>query len=58
VGAFYDQTIRDILGLPPDSQTAALLAVGYPAEHPSATPRRALTDLVRRETYGGPGFEP
>jgi nitroreductase len=29
----------------------AILAVGRPAERPAPTPRRALDDLVRRETY-------
>lgn len=58
VGAYNDQAIRDILGLPHDSQPAALLAIGYPAEHPPANPRRDLRELVRREAYGGPGFEP
>jgi nitroreductase len=58
VGAFYDESIRNILDLPPESQPAALLAVGHQAEHPPPNPRRALADLVRRETYGGPGFEP
>lgn len=57
VGAYHDRAVREILGLPPESQPAALLPIGYPAEEPPATPRRSLKDLVRKETYGGPGFE-
>ncbi len=56
VGAYQDRIVRDVLGLPPGSQPAVLLAVGYPAETPHSSPRRELSDLVRRETYGGPGF--
>jgi nitroreductase len=58
VGAYNDRAIRDILGLPPDSQPAALLAVGYPAESPPPTQRRSLKDLVRKETYGGSSYQP
>lgn len=57
VGAYNDRAVRDILGLPPDSQPAALLAIGHPAEQPPPTSRRSLKELVRRETYGGAGYE-
>lgn len=58
VGAYNDRTVREILGLPPESLPAALLALGYPAESPAPTPRRSLKDLVRRETFGGSSYEP
>ena len=47
VGAFEDEPVRRILKAQPDWRPVALLPIGYPAEIPPATPRRALKDLVR-----------
>ena len=34
------------IGLPADQRAAVLLPIGYPAETPPRTTRRALSDLV------------
>jgi len=41
------ETIREVLRLTDDLWPIALLPLGYPAEQPTPTPRRALSDLVR-----------
>ncbi len=51
VGAYDEQSVARIVGAPPRARPVALLAVGHPAERPAPTPRRALDDLVRMETY-------
>jgi nitroreductase len=48
VGAFRKDAVREAIGSPPDQVPVALLPLGYPAEEPRITPRRSLTDLVRR----------
>lgn len=46
VGRFDPEEVRRILDLPPNEEPVALIAVGYPAELPEATPRRRLDDVV------------
>lgn len=46
VGAFRENEVRQVLGLPEDQRPVILLPVGYPAEQPPRRPRRALDDLV------------
>jgi nitroreductase len=46
VGAFDDAAVSLAIGAPRDWVPVAILPVGYAAEHPAATPRRDLADLV------------
>jgi len=46
VGAFNDDAVRKAIGVANDLLPVAILPIGYPAEHPEATPRRTLQDLV------------
>lgn len=48
VGAFGDSAVSSALGLPAELQPIALLPIGYAAEHPAATSRRPMNDLVHR----------
>jgi nitroreductase len=47
VGAFDDAAVCKILKPQSDWRPVALLPIGYPAESPRPTPRRALDDLTR-----------
>lgn len=47
MGIFEEAAIRQILDIPEDEKVAALIAVGYPAEVPSA-PMRKCVDLLLR----------
>ena len=46
VGAFEDAAVHRILKAKEDWRPVALLPIGYPAESPAPTPRRALGELV------------
>jgi len=46
VGAFRDDQVQRAIGVPENLQPVALLPVGYAAESPEPTPRRALKRLV------------
>lgn len=48
VGAFDDEAVRHTLGAPQGVQPVAMLPIGYAAEQPQLTARRALNDLVHR----------
>lgn len=47
VGAFDEDAVRKALGVGKELVPVALLPIGYAAEKPEITPRRALDDLVR-----------
>ncbi len=47
IGAFKEEDIAKLLGLRAGLRPIALLPVGWPAETPPRTSRRALSDLVR-----------
>ena len=46
VGAFDDEWVAKILGLPRFLRPIAILPIGYPAERPEFSGRRRLEDLV------------
>jgi nitroreductase len=46
VGAFNDAAVSAAIGAPPGWTPVALLPIGYAAETPGLTSRRALNDLV------------
>lgn len=51
IGAFYEEEVKRILKIPPEVRIVALLPVGYPAEEPSARPRKERDDIVTFETW-------
>jgi nitroreductase len=46
IGAYDEDQVRAVLGIPPDVRVIALLPVGYPAVEPRATPRKSLDEIV------------
>ncbi|MGC8854218.1 MAG: hypothetical protein ACP5OY_04805 [Halothiobacillaceae bacterium] len=40
--------MRGVLGSEGDERPIALIPIGYPAKLPQETPRRPLTEMVRR----------
>jgi len=46
IGAFDQQKVRDVLGIPATVQVIELLPVGYPTSWPSPTPRKALDEVT------------
>lgn len=46
VGAFDDDSVRKLMGLPASMTPVAILPVGYAAEKPAKTPRRPLRMIV------------
>ncbi len=46
IGAFYEDQVREILGVPANIRVVALLPLGYPAQNARATPRKSLAEVV------------
>ena len=51
VGAFDPQAASEAIGTPEQVTPVAIIPIGYPAEKPTRTPRRPLSDLVRMEEF-------
>jgi nitroreductase len=51
IGAFHEEKVKDVLGIPENIRVAILLTVGYPAESPAARPRKKLEEIVAYDTW-------
>ena len=51
--AFCKETVREVLGIPDAVEPQALIAMGYAAEKPPATPRKQLRDYCFRDRWSG-----
>jgi len=51
IGAFYEDHVKEILGVPNGVRVVALLPLGYPAKWPRSTPRKSLEDVVAYESW-------
>jgi nitroreductase len=51
IGAFSQEKVKKLLGVPEGRQVVMLLTVGYPAEKPQAQPKKPLDKLVHWEKY-------
>jgi nitroreductase len=52
IGAFSEEAIRQVVGLPPEARVVALSPIGTPAESPDARPRKSLDQIFSYERYG------
>jgi nitroreductase len=51
IGAFYEDKVKDILGIPEKIRVVVMLTLGYPAESPVARPRKKLEEIVAYEGW-------
>lgn len=51
VAWFTQDKIRPILNIPEDKYVVAILTVGYSDEMPKARPRKALKDIIHKESW-------
>ncbi len=51
VGAFNEQAVKELLGIPFGCRPVAIIAVGYPAETPSAPVRKNYKDLIHYDRF-------
>ncbi len=49
IGAFDDDAVRKVLGIPQSMRPVAILPIGAPADFPEPKERRPLIDLVHQE---------
>ena len=51
LGHFDENKVKGILGIPENVRVVAISPLGYPAESPSARPRKKLNEIVCYERY-------
>ncbi|MCD6081340.1 nitroreductase family protein [candidate division WOR-3 bacterium] len=51
IGAFYQDEVKKVLGIPPDKQVVELLTLGYPAESPAPRPRKSFDEVFAFDRY-------
>jgi hypothetical protein len=54
VGAFADETVKELAGLPEAAKVVALTPLGRPAEQPAARTRKAPEELFSWNRFGQP----
>ncbi|MGC8849780.1 MAG: nitroreductase family protein [Candidatus Bathyarchaeia archaeon] len=52
IGAYRDEEVSEILGLPEWVKPVAIIPLGYPGEKTYPTPRTAVEKLTYRDRYG------
>jgi len=53
VGAYHDEEVSRVLGLPEHVRPVALVSVGWPAEKPTPTERIPPAEVLHYERFGG-----
>jgi len=51
IGAFKEDEVKSILGVPKGVRVVALSPLGYPAAEPAARPRKGMAEIACYETY-------
>jgi nitroreductase len=51
IGAFFEDKVKEILGIPRPIHVVALLPIGYPAGNPKPTPRKGMDEIVRYDRW-------
>ncbi len=52
VVAFWQDRMREALGVPQDAQVVAIFTIGYPAETPPPKERKPLSEIVHENRWG------
>ena len=51
IGAFFEEKVKDLLGIPPEVRVVELMPLGYPAEKPAARPRKPMEEFRVMEKW-------
>ncbi len=51
IGAFYEESVKEILGIPVQIRVVALLLLGYSAQAARPTPRKKLDEILTYERW-------
>jgi len=52
IGAFHQDRVRDVLGIPETAKVIEVMTLGYPADQPRPKDRKPLDEIVCHERFG------
>ena len=52
IGAFDQERVKSVLGIPENLTVVALTPIGVPDDRPEARPRQPLSDFASLDRYG------
>ena len=52
IGAFYQDQVKQMLGIPEKYKVVAVLSLGYPADSPRKKFRKPLEEIVCYDSFG------
>ena len=53
IGSFFEDQVKQILGIPADARVVELLTLGYPKDSPKPKSRMPIEQIVNNEQWGG-----
>jgi nitroreductase len=51
IGAFSQDDVREVLGVPRTAKVIELMTLGYPADGPRAKTRKPLSEIITRDSW-------
>lgn len=54
IGAFYEDQVKELLGIPENMTVVCLLPVGVADHSPEARPRKSFSEVFHKDKYGTP----
>jgi nitroreductase len=51
IGAFHEDNVKEILGIPEKIRMVVILTLGYPTESLAARPRKKLEEIVAYDAW-------
>lgn len=51
LGAFYEEQVKSILGIPDDVRIVTMVPMGYPAESPERRSRKGIDEIICYDRY-------
>jgi len=54
VGAFHEDNVKELLGIPENMTVINLLPIGVPDQRPDARPRKLIDEIFHLDRYGDP----
>jgi len=51
IGAFEEEEVKRVLGIPDHLKVVAMITLGYPAERPDAPPKKRLEEIVHFDRF-------
>ncbi len=52
IGAFHQDQVKQVIGIPEEYVVVQVLTLGYPDEEPAPRPRLSLQEIIYKDSWG------